>query len=288
VHDWLPTFLDAAGALAPARIDGVSLIPSLTVKGKQRSSTVYIEYFQNQATPNFKEFDSQHRSRKRNQMQMIRFGDTVGVRYDIKTHNDNFEIYNVIKDPQETINLANNSGINWLQNKMKDRVLQVRVSDTSAPRPYDNELVPPVAISKQAQGVEWKFYNTSAPWIPDVTSLSPVSKGIVKAPATGIVNKDGIVLFTGFLEVPTDGDYTFSLIADAGAFLRIHDAIVIDEDFGYKGGEERSGILKLKAGLHPFRLYYKAVKGQQQLLDFKWQGPGISKQPVGLNNLKHS
>jgi arylsulfatase A-like enzyme len=63
VHDWLPTFADAAGVPAPANTDGVSLLPSLTGVGKQRNSTIYIEYAKNQSTPNFPEFSQQHRSR---------------------------------------------------------------------------------------------------------------------------------------------------------------------------------------------------------------------------------
>jgi len=42
-HDWMPTFAELAGVPAPARTDGVSLVPTLTGKGAQEPSRVYVE-----------------------------------------------------------------------------------------------------------------------------------------------------------------------------------------------------------------------------------------------------
>lgn len=54
LYDWLATFADAAQTPAPARTDGVSLLPSLTGKGTQKPSLVYIEYENNgTTTPKF-------------------------------------------------------------------------------------------------------------------------------------------------------------------------------------------------------------------------------------------
>ncbi|MGI8636254.1 MAG: sulfatase-like hydrolase/transferase [Segetibacter sp.] len=289
VYDWLPTLTDAAGFPAPARTDGVSLLPSLTHSGKQRKSLVYIEYFEKQSTPQFKEFDPQHRNRKRNQMQVIRSGDTLGVRYNIKMQNDNFEIYNVRTDPQEIHNLANNPGMDIMQKKMKEKVLQVRMPDTSAPRPYDNEFVPAMPNIKTRPGVRWKAYNHSLQWIPDVTTLTAENGGIAQGINANVYKRtnNGLLYFEAFLQVPKDGQYTFYLNTDDGAFLRIHDAAVIDEDFGYVSGTERAGTIRLKAGLHPFRLYYSVKKGKNPLLDFKWEAEGSAKQAIPASAFFH-
>ena len=63
-HDWLPTFTDLAGIPAPARTDGVSLLPILTGQAEQGSSNIYIEYSQNGNTPEYQEFDSSHQNQK--------------------------------------------------------------------------------------------------------------------------------------------------------------------------------------------------------------------------------
>jgi arylsulfatase A-like enzyme len=285
VYDWLPTLADAAGYPAPARTDGVSLLPSLTHIGKQRKSLVYIEYFQNQSTPEFKEFDPQHRNRKRNQMQLIRSGDTLGVRYNIQSHSDDFEIYNVRKDPQESRNLARNPGMDVVQKMMKEKVLQVRRPDTGAARPYDEEFVPAITNLKTQAGVKWKAYNHTFPWIPDVSTLGAVASGIAKSPDARVYKftNNGLLYFEGYLKIPKDGEYTFSINADYGAFFRIHEATVIDEDFGYAGGTERAGTIRLKGGLHPYKLYFSVKKGNKHLLDFKWEGEGIDKQTIPSN-----
>lgn len=289
VYDWLPTLTEVAGVPAPARTDGVSLLPSLTRSGKQRSSQVYIEYFQNQATPKFPEFDPQHRNRKRNQMQLIRFGDTVGVRYDVKSHSDNFEIYNVRSDPQERHNLGNNAGMDLIQNTMKDRVLQVRRPDAEAKRPYDDEFIPAIKSSSIQEGLKWKAFNGSFNWVPDVSTITSIANGVAKTPNTNVYkfSKSGVLYFEGYIRIPKDGVYTFFIKADKSAFLRIHNAAIIDADFGYIPRGERAGKVKLNAGLHPIRLYFTSSNGNNSVLDFRWEGEGISKEIIPADVFSH-
>jgi hypothetical protein len=52
LSDWMPTFLDAAGATAPQRADGISILPILTGRLKQQKDPiVYAEYFEEGHTP---------------------------------------------------------------------------------------------------------------------------------------------------------------------------------------------------------------------------------------------
>ena len=279
--DWAATFLEAAGGLAPARMDGTSLLPSLTGEEAAEDKVVYVEYFQKGTTPAYAEFNEQHRNRPRNQMQMIRGGELAGVRYDIQSAEDDFEIYNVVEDPEEVHNLAGQAGMDTLQQWMKDRVLQMRRPDAEAPRPYDEALVPAIPDQPVRAGVSWKVYSGTYPWIPQTTRLEAEASGRAERPDAKAVNfqKDGLVCFEGYLRVPADGAYTFYLKADSRAFLRIHEAAVIDADYGYDG-EERTGDIPLKAGLHPFRLYYASQATAEGTLPFAWSGPGIAKQPV--------
>lgn len=286
-YDWLPTFTDAAGVPAPARTDGVSLLPSLTGRGKQKESLVYVEYFNNGATPDLPEFDPRHRNRKRNQMQMIRIGDYAGVRYNVRGHEDDFEIYDVVRDPAETRNLAGTPGGDSLQRRMKEKVLRVRRPDPAAPRPYDKELIPSLtADTNLTAGVSWKVYRADFPWLPDITGLNPLRKGTSDRPQMRNIKVSGgkkdkhVAFFEGFIRVPEDGEYTFYLRTQSGALLRIHEATVIDADFNYSSGIEAKGKVLLKSGLHPFRLHCDLELGKRTLFDFQWQGPGIGKEDV--------
>ena len=281
-HDWLATFADIAGIPAPANSDGVSLVPTLTNKGKQKESLVYVEYFQGGKTPNYEDFAPQHRGRKRNQMQTIRLGNYVGVRYDIQSHNDDFEIYDILKDPKELNNLAGKPELASLQVEMKNKVLWSRRPDPEAPRPYDNELLPAVQLNKTSPGVKWEAFEGKFPWVPSILALEPSKTGNTDRPRFDIKKKlkDGALLFYGYLNIPQDGDYSFSLSTNSGALLRIHDATVIDADFAYTPGTKRSGTIMLKKGLHPFRLYYLKIKNSNQQLEFSWSGPGISEEAI--------
>lgn len=289
MYDWVATFAEAAGVTPPARLDGVSLLPALSGKGQQQAPTVYVEYFHKSATAPFEEFSESRRKRRRNEMQLIRTGDTLGVRCDIRSAEDPFEIYDIVKDPKQTVNLAGRPGMEGLQAHMQALVLQMRRPDTTAQRPYDEALVPACEPVGTAPGVRWKAVQGEFPWVANIDSRKPAEKGVVPVPgpAAGKGIKKGAMLYEGFIDVPQDGAYTFYLSADGGALLRLHEATVVDADYGYKPGKERSGTVQLRAGLHPFRLYYTRKGNAKPKLDWQWAGPGISKQSVPAIRLKH-
>ena len=278
-HDWLPTFAELAGVTAPARSDGVSLVPTLTGKGRQKSSRVYVEYFQPEKTPAYEEFAPSHRGRVRQQMQALRLGDFMGVRYQIKDHAEPFEIYNVVTDPQETNNLAGLPAFAALQQQMHDSVLRLRRPDAESKRPYDHELVPSVKSLNAVRGLEWRAFKLPTPWVAKLDGLKPTATGTHSDLTPNVAKKTDAMLFIGYLEVPADGEYTFHLTANAGALLRLHEATVVDADFGHKFPEESSGAIRLQAGRHPFRLYYRR-SANAPVLKLQWSGPGLTRQDI--------
>ena len=278
--DWLATFADAAQIPSPARSDGVSLLPSLTGQGTQKDSTVYIEYFEGGKTPNYQEFLPKHRGAVRKQMQFVRFGDFVGVRYNVQKHADDFEIYDIAKDPQEKQNLAKNQPA--LQQRMKDAVLQSRRPNESAKRPYDDELIPSLKGVGALSGVRWQAYGGPFPYVPELTFLTASKTGInANIPLeTGPIPPYGAGLFAGYIEAPSDGEYTFYLTAHGKAFLRLHNAQLIDADFGYESDSEVSAKIKLQKGKHPFRLSVVNKDGASLKTSLQWSGPNLEKQPI--------
>lgn len=170
--DWLPTFTDAAGFTAPVNTDGVSLLPSLTGKGSQPKSQIYVEYNQSRSTPEYEEFAPNNRGRMRKQMQMVREGNLVALRYNIQNTDDDFEIFNVIEDPQQRENLAFQPKYKELQERLKKQVLQVRMPDSTAARPYDDALVPAITVDGLSEGLQWSAFAAPEPWLPKVDCLS--------------------------------------------------------------------------------------------------------------------
>ena len=68
------------------------------------------------------------------------------------------------------------------------------------------------------------------------------------------------IRFVGYLRVPADGLYEFSLVSDDGSTLSVANRLVADND-GYHGAEEKTGMIALRRGLHPFVLRYAQATG---------------------------
>lgn len=266
-YDWMATFADASGAFAPIRTDGVSLLPSLTRKGKQAPSEIYVEYFQNGKFPGYSEFLESHRGRKRGQMQMIRKGDMVGVRYDIQNQEDYFEIYNVLKDPQQGNNLAMENTA--LQKEFKSTVLRRRIADLDAPRPYDSALVPALELLKVEKGLQVTTHQVTSSWIPAEIGKA-ISKQIVDFPSVEKVSgKGNLVVWQGYIKVPQGGKYTFKADRkESHFFMRIHDIAVLDGNF--ETGNSPEGSVYLEAGYHPVKIYLLKDDAATQL-DLSWK-----------------
>ena len=261
-HDWLATFAELAGVGIPARVDGISLVPTLTGKGTQKPSQIYVEYINNSKTPNYSEFEESRRKGTRKQMQMIRFGDYVGVRYHVKKHEDPFEIYNIAKDPKQSKNLATDRPD--LQQKMHDEVLRLRRPTPKAPRPYDEELVPALSSVSSKPGVSYSFHQDSTPWLVRLDDLDGRETSSVENLEEVKIPEGHSALITGFIDIPKDGNYTFKIATDGLALLRIHNATLIDA--GFKNpNKEISRSIRLKKGKHPFRLYRKDSGASFQL-----------------------
>ncbi len=73
--------------------------------------------------------------------------------------------------------------------------------------------------------------------------------------------------FSGYLEIPATGVYTFHLTSDDGSRLAIAGRTVVDND-GLHAATEASGQIALEAGLHPVEvLYFEAGGGEALALD---------------------
>ena len=300
MYDWLPTFAEAAQIVPPAETDGRSLLGNLTghptaaSRGSgQPDDYLYFEYYNNARTPNYNEFEQYRRNHARNQMQAIRQGDYLAVRVDIKSANDDFEIYNVTRDQKEVRNLAKKPEGAAMQPRFKDLALQSRRPQpgTDRARPYDTALMPAVpapANAKLTPGLAWSYYEGDFPWTPATAALTPQKTGATTATdgltLAGIPLRRGqnaAIVYTGYLNVPADGDYTFEAATDTGLIMRLHEATVIDADYGYKSGAKRTAKIRLQAGLHPITLTYHTTGKATPALTLKWRIPGATAaQPI--------
>ncbi|UOG77454.1 sulfatase-like hydrolase/transferase (plasmid) [Hymenobacter tibetensis] len=276
--DWLPTLADVARVPAPARTDGVSLLPSLTGQGQQPASLVYVEYFEEGKTPDYQKVELNRRGRKREQMQLLRLGDLVGVRYQVAAASDDFELYDVVKDPAQRINLARQPGYEHLQQQFKVKALQVRHANPTAKRPYDDALISAVpAPATASPGFSWKYVQGDFPWVAAESQQPASAYGTTKVVGgKELRHKQGMVYYTGYLPVPADGVYEFSLTTTGNAFVRLHEAALLDADFSYVAGTQLTQRAPLQAGLHPLRIAYLGSKKRASYLTLQWRKAGES------------
>ena len=87
----------------------------------------------------------------------------------------------------------------------------------------------------------------------------------------GVKGRIGLII-TGYLKVPADGVYTFSLMSDDGSWLKIDGNMVVDNDRPQSPHEEVSQQA-LKAGLHKIEVrYFDSNGGMLRLWVFDPQG----------------
>jgi arylsulfatase A-like enzyme len=253
-HDWMATFCDYAGVDAPARIDGVSLRPTLHQEGRQRQSIVYMEF---------------------NNQQALYLDGYKGLRMKATSHDINFDIFDTLNDGPESKNLAGTSdAFIRLQKKMKDEILRIRMPNRHAKKPYDDELVPGLDIDEGdlSRGVAVSSYLGEWQWVPEFTQ-TPHQAKVQKTINLGALpaEKNAGLLFSGYIKIPEPGDWTFHGQAKGGMIFKIHNKLVLDGDYKYDGNL-LSSTVKLDQGIHPYRLYYKAPDGEPSL-NLQWQGP---------------
>ena len=91
--------------------------------------------------------------------------------------------------------------------------------------------------------------------------------------------------FSGHINVPETGIYTFWLEANDGAILYLNDKLIIDNDGGHRAQVLDSKI-GLKKGWHPIKVDY-CQSGLAKSLVLEWEGPGVAKQIVPASALFH-
>jgi hypothetical protein len=91
-------------------------------------------------------------------------------------------------------------------------------------------------------------------------------------------------LWTGWVEIPSGGTYTFFVTIDDGARLWINDELVIDKWADHPATEFASPPLALHAGRIDLRLQYFEHAGAASIR-LAWQGPGFAKQVIPSSRL---
>ncbi|MBX3257209.1 MAG: alkaline phosphatase family protein [Chitinophagaceae bacterium] len=128
--------------------------------------------------------------------------------------------------------------------------------------------------------------------LPVFSKLSPAKKwkSLEFIVSDSIINslqeKEGKsfgLLYEGFIQIDTPGEYRFYTQSDDGSALFINGKKVVNND-GDHGVKEKSGAVNLTSGRHPIKVEYFNASGGYWL-DVFYKGPGVGKQIVPANKL---
>jgi hexosaminidase len=107
------------------------------------------------------------------------------------------------------------------------------------------------------QGIRHLYFERSVRSVRSIDTLSGPRESKVATVAlqpTDTVERYAVKM-TGYLRVPDDGLYEFALSSDDGSSLEIGEQVVVNND-GLHGDEEKTGMIALRRGLHPFVVRY--------------------------------
>jgi len=170
----------------------------------------------------------------------------------------------------------------FLSNEVTRNFLPVRAASTG--------------LSDTATGVRARYYKTQGfngfP-LPDFPNLTPNSQTTLPTltlaanvnpfePGGGPDDPNNNVYsiqFSGYINVPADGVYTFFISSDDGSRLLIGNTQVVDNNFYQGFGTFLSGTIGLQQGKHPITVLFAENTGGAELR-VDWQGPGFGRQVV--------
>ncbi|WP_299252709.1 carbohydrate-binding protein [uncultured Aquimarina sp.] len=139
------------------------------------------------------------------------------------------------------------------------------------------DVTPPTNLSS---GISYMYYEGSWNSLPNFNSLSPISTGTASAiDLSNTRSQDNFGLtFDGYINIPSNGSYTFYTTSDDGSSLWIDGIKVVDND-GLHGAREESGAVCLEVGYHQIAVQFFEKTGGN-VLSVAYEGPSISKQNV--------
>ena len=172
-------------------------------------------------------------------------------------------------------------GTYQFQLKVTDNKGATATSNTQISVGTQVNLLPAVNPGNTVNGIDYKYFEgNSYSTIPDFNSITPVKTGNSENFDIALANRDEVFAFnfSGYIDVPTDGQYTFYTSSDDGSNLYIDGVLVVNND-GQHSLQERSGKIGLRAGKHAISVgFFQQSVGKS--LAVSYEGPNISKQVI--------
>ena len=144
-----------------------------------------------------------------------------------------------------------------------------------------------VKIENPASGINYSYFEGDWDKLPNFSLLTPIKQGTLAnfdfSPRKEVEHFG--FQYTGFVNIPKDGVYTFYTDSDDGSQLFIGDKLIVDND-GLHGMIEKKGLAALAAGYHPIKVIFFEKTGGDGL-KVSIEGGGMKKQLIPNDILFH-
>ena len=151
--------------------------------------------------------------------------------------------------------------------------------------------VKPASVITSISGLNFKYFELPEPIdsLVDLQKFEPVKNGEVKRftfpyKVENLPKYFGLN-FSGYIKIPKDDVYTFSVLSNDGSRLFVADNLVIDND-GLHGSYEKEGEIALQKGWHKIKVSYFQAGGGKDLKVY-WKSSGIKKTEISESILRH-
>jgi alpha-mannosidase len=145
----------------------------------------------------------------------------------------------------------------------------------------------PVKTGELIPGLQCSYYEGAWTKLPPFDSLKAIKTVVVDSVTLPNFarSEDFGLMMTGYVQVPKDGMYEFTISSDDGSRLYVADTLLIDND-GLHGAGDVIEQIALKAGLHPIKILMFQSKGGRAL-DASLRGPGTPRQSLSSGVIFH-
>ena len=133
--------------------------------------------------------------------------------------------------------------------------------------------IEPILVESKNEGLRFEYYESDGPinLTKDLMKMLPSAEGNIHKFIFPYDNEklheNFGLFFNGFIEIPKEDIYTFSVLSNDGSRLYIADNLVVDND-GQHEAFEKEGEIALQAGLHKIKLVYFQSDGGKALKVF--------------------
>ncbi len=141
------------------------------------------------------------------------------------------------------------------------------------------DFLPATNLNNPQQGIPYKYYQfkDELTSVDSIAKLATVSSGIASIiDLTKTTREENYAfIFEGYVKVPSNDSYVFSINSDDGSKLVIDDKVEILND-GYHAEEEVEKEVKLAAGFHKIKVFFWQG-GAEYALSVSWKSNSIPK-----------